>query len=919
MDYGQTLNLPKTDFPMRADLPRREPEIERIWEQNDVYRLSLEKDAPNGHFVLHDGPPYSNGHIHMGHALNKILKDFIVKYKTMAGFRSPFVPGWDNHGMPIEVEVLKEFRRTGYKPDRIELRRKCREYASRWVETQRDEFRRLGVRGDWQNPYLTMSTEYEAAIVRVFAELALSGYVYRGLKPIHWCPSCETALAEAEIEYASYVSPSIYVRFPLRSDPKGLFSGIPISQVFAVIWTTTPWTIPANVALAVHPDYVYAFVHAGDAYYLLAQDLVASTLEAIGVSEHHVLRTFRGADLEYTIFAHPIFDRDSVVVLADYVTLTEGTGIVHIAPGHGPEDFATGQTYGLPVLSPVDSTGRFTEDAGQFAGLYVTDGDKAVVEELRSRGHLLGQSEIEHSYPHCWRCHGPVIFRATIQWFLSMDHDGLRERILNAIETVDWYPPESVNRITSMIANSPDWTLSRQRAWGVGIPVFYCDACGREIMTKESFEAVYRLVLAEGSDAWFEKEPSDILPEGFACPECGADRFTKERDILDVWFDSGSSCRAVLETRPDLRYPSDVYLEGSDQHRGWFNRSLVIGVATRGESPFRQCITNGWMLDEQGRTMHKSWGNVISPLDVIKTHGADVLRLWVSSTDYFQDVRLGNEILRHVSDAYRRIRNTYRFLLANLYDFSPNDRVQHSDMLEIDRYALHRLQVLIRKVTRAYDEYEFHRVFHAVHAFMATEMSAFYFDVLKDRLYTSAPASIERRSAQTALWEILSATARMMAPILSYTTEEVWSYFPSDDKQLSVQLEAFPQVDPALLDDELASRWEKLLWLRDQVYHEIEIARRTGVIGKPLEARVVLKSPPDLYAFLKPYAGQLPSLFIVSQVSLEQSDSSALQIIVERAQGDKCQRCWLVLPTVGEHAIHPSLCARCAEIVTRVY
>lgn len=920
MKYSETLNLPKTDFPMRGELPKREPEIDRVWREKDLYGESLKKPAPAGDFILHDGPPYSNGHIHMGTAMNKVLKDFIVKYKTMAGFRSPYIPGWDNHGMPIEVEVQKEFRKAGKKPERLELRRRCREFAAEWVNIQREEFKRLGVRGDWDHPYLTMSTEYEATIVKVFAELALVGYIYRGLKPILWCPICETALAEAEIEYHPHVSPSIYVRFPLKSDPKGLFSDLPSDKVFAIIWTTTPWTIPANVALAVHPDYTYVIAKAGDVYYLLAEDLVRQTFEAIGMTEYEIIRSLKGSQLEGDVFAHPIFDRDSVVVLANYVTLTEGTGVVHTAPGHGREDFMTGQAYGLPILNPVDGSGHFTAEAGQFEGLSIKEGDKAVVEEMERRGHLLAKGMVEHSYPHCWRCRGPVIFRTTVQWFLAMDHEDLRRRVLDAIEGVKWYPEESINRITSMIGNSPDWCLSRQRAWGVGIPVFYCKSCGKEIMTKESLDAVYRLVSAEGSDAWFDKAASEILPPGFKCP-CGGSEFTKETDILDVWFDSGSSCRAVLENRPDLHYPSDMYLEGSDQHRGWFNKSLIIGIGTKGESPFKECATNGWMLDEHGKTMHKSWGNVIPPKEIIDRDGADVLRLWVSSANYFEDVRLGKEILKRMSDAYRRVRNTYRFLLANLYDFDPTaGPVPYSDMLEIDRWALHQLQSLIKEVTVGYDAYEFYKVFHAVHDFAAVELSAFYLDVLKDRLYASAPKSVERRSAQTAMYEILRAMVLMMTPIISYTAEEVWRYVPGEQRALSPQLADFPKVNEAYVDPELDNRWKRMLEVRDEVNQALEQARQTEMIGKPLEAGVTLVAPPSLYDFLSPYSDQLASIFIVSQVKLEKGEEGQpLNVSVGPAEGQKCDRCWLVLPTVGKHAVHPSLCTRCTEVVTEVY
>ncbi|MCL6520685.1 MAG: isoleucine--tRNA ligase [Armatimonadetes bacterium] len=919
MDYSETLNLPRTDFPMRANLPKLEPEIRQFWEKCDIYKKSLEKPAHKGEFILHDGPPYSNGHIHMGHALNKILKDIVIKYKTMAGYRCPFVPGWDNHGMPIEAEVFKEFKKRGKKPERLEIRQRCREYASEWVNIQREEFIQLGVRADWKNPYLTMSTEYEATIVKVFAELALGGYIYRDLKPIYWCTNCETALAEAEIEYRMHVSPSIYVRFPLKSDANGIFSNLPVDHCFALIWTTTPWTIPANVALAVHPNYSYVIVRVGEDYYLLCENLLERVSATIGFQDYQIISIAKGTELEGTVFAHPIFDRDSIVVLADYVKLTEGTGIVHIAPGHGREDFDTGREYGLPVLNPVDDAGRFTEEAGIFAGLTIEEGNRKIIEELEQRGQLLAHSEVEHSYPHCWRCHKPVIFRTTVQWFLNLEHNNLRNKIIDSIETIKWFPAESINRITAMIENSPDWCISRQRAWGVGIPVFYCASCGKEIMTQESLNAVYELVKANGSDAWFTKEPSEILPDDFCCPNCGGMSFNKETDILDVWFDSGSSCRAVLETRPELHYPADMYLEGSDQHRGWFNKSLVIGISTKGISPFRECVTNGWMLDEHGRTMHKSLGNVIAPGEITSQNGADVLRLWVSSTNYFEDVRLGKEILKRVSDEYRRIRNTFRFLLANLYDFNPaSDKVADSELLEIDRWALYRLQCLIREVTGAYESYEFHRVYHSVRNFAAVDLSSFYLDVLKDRLYTSSPKSVERRSAQTAFYTILSSMVRIMAPILSHTAEEVWKFMPGE-KEISVLLEEFPMVNERYVNEDLARRWEKLLNIRDQVFKAIEEARTAGVIVKPLEAAVNLAAPPELYDFLVDYVEQLPSIFIVSQVKVEQSKDKKLEIQVSPAPGKKCERCWLVVPGVGEHPIHPTLCARCAEVVTRVY
>jgi isoleucyl-tRNA synthetase len=924
MDYRQTLNLPETDFPMKADLARREPEFQRFWEEIGLYRKSLEKPAPKGTFILHDGPPYSNGDIHLGHAFNKILKDIIVKYRTMDGYRSPYVPGWDNHGMPIENNVAQEFQKKGQRPSKLEMRRRCRDYAAEWVETQKAEFRRLGVRGDWEAPYLTMSREFEATIVRVFGELARQGFIYRGLKPIHWCATCQTALAEAEIEYADKTSPSITVRFPLREDPNGIFPRD--GENYTLIWTTTPWTIPANLAVAVHPDFDYALVEAGGSRYLLAKALVEPVMAAMGVGDYRVIATRRGEELVGLVFTHPIFDRTSPVVTADYVTLDAGTGVVHTAPGHGREDFLTGQKFGLEILSPVDEAGRFTAQAGPFAGLFVTlprkgkaegvsEGDAAVLRSLEERGALMARETIQHSYPHCWRCHGPLLFRATVQWFMSIDQNDHRHRCLEAIRNVRWYPEESINRITSMVANRPDWCLSRQRSWGVGIPVFYCKGCQGEILTEESLAAAHALALKEGSDAWFERPAEEILPPGYPCPNCGGGEFTKETDILDVWFDSGSTCRAVLETRPELRYPAEVYLEGSDQHRGWFNSSLMVGVATKGEAPYRAVVTNGWTLDAEGRAMHKSWGNAISPQEIVGQYGADVLRLWVASTNYFEDVRLGDEILKRVTDAYRRVRNTFRFLLGNLKDFDPpRDAVAYEDLPEIDRFALHRLAEVLDRARDGYEAYEFHRVYRTVVDFCAVDRSAFYLDVLKDRLYTSAPAAAGRRAAQTVIWLLAEHLARLLAPILSHTCEEVWRFLPAYPRAESVQLADFPVPPAEWRDAGLAERWDLLLRAREEVNKALEEAKANGVVEKPLVARVTLAAPPDLHARLEPYRDQLAGLFLVSQAELA-NGAGALSVQVSRAEGDRCERCWLVLPTVGQDAAHPTLCDRCVTAV----
>ncbi|MDH7569965.1 MAG: isoleucine--tRNA ligase, partial [Armatimonadota bacterium] len=670
MEYRSTLNLPKTDFAMKANLAQREPEMQRRWEEMRLYQRTLEKPSPRGRFVLHDGPPYSNGDIHMGHALNKILKDVITRFRSLQGYHAPYVPGWDNHGMPIENNVAREFLQKGLRPGRVELRRRCREYAAHWVNVQCQQFRRLGVRGDWEHPYLTMDYAFEARLVEVFGELAEAGYIYRGLKPVHWCPTHETALAEAEVEYAEHVSPSIYVRFPLRADPNGIFGNAPRERCYTIIWTTTPWTIPGNLAVAVHPDEEYVVVRAGEVYYLLAEPLLLPTMKAIGVDQYEVIERRPGAALTGMVFGHPFFDRDSVLLTATHVTMDAGTGVVHTAPGHGREDFELGQIHGLPALCPVDERGRFTEEAGPFAGLDLEEGNRAVLAALRERGALLQESPFSHQYPHCWRCHNPTIFRATVQWFMSVDANGLRQEALKAIERVQWLPPDSINRINAMVAGRPDWCLSRQRAWGVGIPVFYCAACKGEILNREAINSVRDLVLREGSDAWFERPAAEILPAGFTCPHCGATEFTKETDILDVWFDSGCTCRAVLEERPDLKFPADVYIEGSDQHRGWFNSSLMVSMGTRGEPPYRTVITHGMLLDHQGHAMHKTRGNAISPAQVVDRYGADILRLWVFSTNYNEDVRLGDEILKRVTDVYRRLRNTIRYCLANLSDFN---------------------------------------------------------------------------------------------------------------------------------------------------------------------------------------------------------------------------------------------------------
>ncbi len=916
MDYSKTVNLPKTDFPMKGNLPQKEPVIQKTWEDKQIYQKLLTRPAPKGAYILHDGPPYSNGDIHIGHALNKILKDFVIKYMAMNGHTAPYVPGWDNHGMPIENKVGEQFRKKNIHPTKLEMRHECRKYARKWVDTQKEQFKRLGILGDWEDPYLTMSKGYESTIIKVFGELAEQGYIYRGLKPIHWCINDETALAEAEIEYADHKSFSIHVRFPLISDPNGYFKGKSPEHCYTIIWTTTPWTIPANLAVAIHPDEDYVLVDVGEDRYLIGKELLQATMDAMGARDFTVVKSIRGSKLEDLTFKHPLFDRKSIIVHADYVTTEDGTGVVHTAPGHGREDFETGRRYGLTPLCPVDEKGYFTKDAGQFEGLHILrQGNKAVIDALAESGNLLASGEISHSYPHCWRCHNPLIFRTTVQWFMNLDHEDLRHKILDAIENVQFYPPEAKNRLTAMIENSPDWCLSRQRSWGVGIPVFYCRDCNEAIMTKESIDAVYQDSEANGADSWYEKTPEQILPDGFTCPACGGKTFTSEEDVLDVWFDSGSSSRAVVEKRPHHSYPADTYCEGSDQHRGWFNKSLIVGMATKGIPPFKEIISHGFVLDSEGKAMSKSIGNTIAPQNIIQQIGVDVLRLFISSTDYSEDVRIGDEILKRVTESYRRIRNTFRFMLANLSDFDPAvDRVAFEDMERLDRYALHKLEDLVANVIPAYDAYEFHKVYRLVYSFCSQELSSLYLDILKDRLYASAPKSALRRSAQTVLYEVTSVLARLIAPIIPHTAEEVWQYIPGE-KAESVLLAHFPFVRPDYTDKGTAERGDKILEVREQVLLALEEARQSGKIGKPMESRVVLHVPATEFEFLKEFEELLPSVFIVSQVELVDAGDDPLSVEVVAPNGVKCERCWLILESVGSHEDHPGLCDRCHEVV----
>ena len=915
MDYKETLNLPVTDFPMRGNLPQREPEIMQRWTELDLDRKLSEPTSGRPNFTLHDGPPYANGNIHIGHALNKILKDIVIKSKRMQGFYAPYVPGWDCHGLPIELKVDQKLGKKKREMSKAEVRKECRAYAMEWVGIQSDEFRRLGIFGDWQHPYLTMTTGYEAATARELARFAERGGLYKGRKPIHWCSSCVTALAEAEVEYEDHTSPSIYVKFPYNDElPEGFveLTGKPLAFV---IWTTTPWTIPANLAVCLHPELPYVVVDAGGELLVMAEGLYAKVLAELGITDFEVVKTFSAELFENRQCRHPLYDRASLLVLGDYVTLEAGTGCVHTAPGHGQDDYQTGLRYGLDIYNPVDDYGRYQKDLEFFGGEKVPEVNSNVTAKLAEVGALMNESKISHSYPHCWRCKKPIIFRATEQWFISMEANQLRQN------DVQWIPPWGRNRIYNMIENRPDWCISRQRSWGVPITVFYCSKCDEALADGKIMHHVADLFEETGSDIWFEKDAKALLPNGTVCPGCGHDDFRKEMDILDVWFDSGVSHAAVLEQNDHLHSPADLYLEGSDQHRGWFHSSLLAAVGTRDAAPYKAVLTHGFVLDEKGRPMSKSVGNVIAPEKVINQYGAEILRLWVATQDYRNDTRVGDAILKQVSEAYRRIRNTARYILGNVHDFNPaTDSVADHDLLEIDRWALSRLEGLVNRVLKSYDAYEFHVLYHAVHNFCSIDMSAFYLDVLKDRLYTSPTASLARRSAQTAMYRILDAITRMMAPVLSFTADEIWGFLPGE-REDSVHLADFPSFTSSLIDAALEAKYERLLTVRSDVAKVLELARAEKTIGHSLDARVEIVATGDMGLLLKSEAEQLASLFIVSQVEvcdcLDEGSNGEnlpeLKIRVSKADGEKCSRCWNYATSVGQIEEHPKICHRCIQ------
>ncbi len=910
---------------MKANLVKREPQTLYFWKDKAVYQQMLQKNKDNTSYILHDGPPYANGHIHIGHALNKILKDMIVKYNSMRGRYAPYVPGWDCHGLPIEHQVDKELGSKKAELSVNERRMRCRKYAEKFIDIQREEFIRLGVFGKWDTPYVTMDYDYQATIVREFHKFLSKGYVYKGRKPVHWCSSCMTALAEAEVEYNDKRSPSVYVRFKVvAADLSRITTDDNIKEIYIVIWTTTPWTLPANMALAVHPDIDYAVIVNDDASaYIVASDLVERLKDTIGIGAK-ITATLKGSALAGITTAHPFVDRTSTVVTAPFVSAEDGTGIVHIAPGHGEDDYEVGIRHGLDIYAPVDNAGKFTAEGGFLQGKFVLSANEEII-ELLSKGHdLLHREEITHSYPHCWRCKRPVIFRATDQWFISMQRGDLKTRCLDEIGRVNWIPAWGIDRINAMVKSRPDWCISRQRSWGVPIAVLNCKDCGEVVTDQGVLQQITDKVQAQGADVWFELSADAFLPHGYVCGKCGGKEFDKESDILDVWFDSGVSHQGVLERFEGLSWPADMYLEGSDQHRGWFQSSLITSTGVRDRAPFRTVLTHGFVVDGKGKKMSKSQGNVITPIDIINQNGADILRLWVAAEDYRNDVRISKEILDRLTEAYRKIRNTCRFLIGNINDLDNGDYSAHLN--ELDRWAMHRLQVLIMQVTKAYDNYSFHEAFHCIHSFCIIDMSSFYLDIIKDRVYTFAATSPQRRAAQWTMKKTLTTLTTLMAPILSFTAEEVWQHF-KDKEHDSIFLADFPTPDQGFIDDTLDQRWQALVKVRDVVNKALEIKRQERVIGNSLEARVCLFCEEPYMALMSDYKDFLPTLFIVSQAELltysqipdermqQMHKVDNLAVDVVKAEGQKCQRCWNVSASVGSFSDEPDLCSRCYDVL----
>ena len=929
--YKSTLNLPKTEFPMKARLSKREPELLERWETTRLYDRIRKTAEGRDKFILHDGPPYANGNIHLGTALNKILKDIIVKHRFMEGWDSTYVPGWDCHGLPIEHQVDKMLGDRKKDLPIASIRQECRAYATKFIELQKGEFKRLGVLGIWEEPYLTMNLGYVAQIVREFATLAEKGSVYRGRKPIYWCARCRTALAEAEVEYHDHTSPSIYVQFPLVSDAPASIGDLPKDKTSVLIWTTTPWTIPANLAVAFHPDFSYTAVRVPDGRcFVMAEDLVEAVMQELGFPSFEKVGSLPGSQWEGLRCRHPLYERDSVVVLGEHVTLEQGTGCVHTAPGHGQEDFEVGLRYGLDVLAPVDDAGKFTEEAPPFQGQFVFKADTNVTALLKERGALLKEDRLAHSYPHCWRCKEPIIYRATEQWFISMEANGLRRKALENIMEVAWIPHWGRERIYAMIENRPDWCISRQRSWGVPIIAFHCASCNEILLDGSVIRRVADLFEQQGSDCWFSDPAEKFLPPGTTCAKCEGSTFVKDNNILDVWFDSGVSFASVLLRRSNLKYPADMYLEGSDQHRGWFHSSLLASVGTRETAPYKSVLTHGYVVDGTGRKMSKSVGNIVDPMELTSRYGAEIIRMWVSAEDYRDDIRISEETLTRLSESYRKIRNTARFMLGNLFDFEPGRHaVPVRERSELDRWAMLRLARLVERLRQAYDGYEFHVVHHRALDFCVVDMSSVYLDVLKEILYVSAPDAPARRSAQTTLYEILHALTRLLAPILSFTTEDIWHWIPDHEgKSESVHLCSLPDVDPDWEDTDLEGRWEQVFQFRQEVSKALEIARTEKKIGHALDAWVRVAPPDGWGEFLETFPFSLRQLCIVSEVTVEdglegenvfQSEEvPGLAIQVGKARGDKCDRCWVYCPSVGSHSEHPSVCDRCVQELKQI-
>ncbi|MEM1483549.1 isoleucine--tRNA ligase [Oscillospiraceae bacterium PP1C4] len=926
-DYSKTLNLPKTEFSMRAALPTKEPAMVAKWDADHLYHKMIEKNEGKPLYMFHDGPPYANANIHLGTALNKVLKDIIVRQKNLSGYKAPYIPGWDTHGLPIELKALKEMGITNDITS-IELRKVCRDFALRFVENQKEQFKRLGTVADYEHPYLTLKPEFEARQIEIFGEMATKDYIYKGLKPVYWCAHCETALAEAEIEYSEDKCHSIYVKFNVLDDKGGVLKNLgakDLSKTYMVIWTTTTWTLPGNMAICVGPAFEYCVVSANDEYYVMAKDLVAASMKAAKIENYEILGTCPGSELEHIKYQHPFLDRQSPVILGDHVTLESGTGCVHTAPGHGVEDFdVCAQHYPeIEVVVPVDKYGKLTELAGEFSGLSTEDANKAIAQKLESTHNLFAIEKIIHQYPHCWRCKEPIIYRATEQWFCSIDE--IKEKTIEAINGVEFIPKWGQGRMINMVRDRSDWCISRQRTWGVPIPIFYCQECGKYHVNQESIQAVSALFRAKGSDAWYTTEASDILPKGTTCKYCGSGKFTKETDIMDVWFDSGTSYASVIHDNPDLKWPVDLYLEGTDQYRGWFQSSLLTSIAWKGVAPYKTVCTHGWVVDGEGRKQSKSLGNGIEPSEITDEYGADILRLWVASSDYHADIRISKDILKQLSEVYRKIRNTARYILGNISDFDPNkDAVSGDQLTELDKWALARFNELVKTTSEAYDKFEFHIIYHALHNFCTIDMSNFYLDVIKDRLYVEAPDSADRRAAQTAIYQILRGLDIILAPIIPFTAEEIWSYMPDDSKydKESVMFNEMPKAVENLVDGDFMAKWDRIHTVRDDVLKALEAARNTKIIGKSLEAQVTLHCDGELYDFLAKVQSELEAVFIVSKVTLvkggagqAKGDVEGLTVDVTKADGVHCPRCWTYSDTVGTNSKHSSLCARCAEIM----